>query len=92
VLWLFNGTRKELKVKSLQIDVKQTKELAKSLIDDVKNHVENHFERYVLLYREEMIQAKKQGRPIEPISITFQPCFPCELTTTTIDDNNNDTN
>lgn len=51
----------------------QSKEIAKEVYGDIKNYVEQNFEKFMLFYRDELMQA--QGRPIEPIAIKFTPCF-----------------
>ena len=53
------------------LDKNQSKTIAKSVYDGIKNHCEVNFERFIMCYKEELRQAN--GKPIEPITISFNP-------------------
>ena len=50
---------------------KQSKEIAKSVYDEIKNHCEVNFDRFFSEYLKEREAAN--GQPIEPITIRFNP-------------------
>jgi len=50
---------------------KQSKEIAKSVYDEIKNHCEANFDRFFAEYLKEREAA--DGQPIEPITIRFNP-------------------
>ena len=56
---------------NLVLNKKQSKEIAQSVYDGIKDHCEANFDRFFACYLEERRNAK--GKSIEPITIRFLP-------------------
>ena len=51
---------------------KQSKEIAISIYDGIKSHVDSNLKRFILCFLEE--RNKSKGQYIEPLKLWFYPC------------------
>ncbi|MCL2426958.1 MAG: hypothetical protein FWD05_11560 [Oscillospiraceae bacterium] len=58
-------------MEKINLSKKQGADIAKAIYDDVKSHCDSNLKRYLISYRKELENAK--GKPIEPITIRFNP-------------------